>query len=245
MARSPVGVSGPVSVAELLVRVGSLTPSGATTVAELVRVPVAVALTVAAMVKVTDSPDPRLTGALIEPEPDGGQVAPPVPVQVHVAPLMVAGRVSVTVAPTTALGPLLVAVTRYVTVLPGTMVGFVRVLVIARSARLVTVPVDVAVLLATIGSVVPAGGVTVAVLFSGPARVDGAMVPVTVIVAVVPTGRVTGSEIALPVPLAVLQEAPAPVVAQLQATPVMATGTLSVITALVAMLGPLLPTVIV
>ena len=39
------------------------------------------------------------------PLPDAGQVPPPAPTHVHVAPVSAAGSVSATVAPVTALGP--------------------------------------------------------------------------------------------------------------------------------------------
>ncbi len=45
------------------------------------------------------------------PAPDAAQVAPPVPAQLHVAPVSWAGSVSVTVAPVTADGPALLATT--------------------------------------------------------------------------------------------------------------------------------------
>ena len=49
--------------------------------------------------------------SLIEPVPDAVQLPPPVAVQVHVADVSDAGRVSATVAPVTAEGPALLAVT--------------------------------------------------------------------------------------------------------------------------------------
>ena len=41
----------------------------------------------------------------MSPLPDAGHAPPPVPVHVHVTPVSVAGKVSVTVAPLASLGP--------------------------------------------------------------------------------------------------------------------------------------------
>ena len=63
--------------------------------------------------------------------------------------------------------------------MPGTTVVLLSVLVMLRSACGVNVSVSVAVLLAGVGSVVPCGAATVAVLTSVPVA-DGLTVPVTV-----------------------------------------------------------------
>ena len=82
---------------------------------------------------------------------------------------------SLTVAAVTLLGPLFVTVIVYVTLVPGTALSWLSVLVMDRSAWGVSVSVSVALLLAVLGSVTPAGGATVAVLASaaGRCRVDG------------------------------------------------------------------------
>ena len=100
------------------------------------------------------------------------------------------------------------------------------------------------VLSAGVGSVVPAGGATVAVLPTGPMAL---VVPVTVTVIKSPVvGAVaeafTGSKplaklTALPEPLVVPQVA-VPVAAQVQVTPVKLAGTESAMVAAVVLLGP-------
>ena len=157
-----------VSVAVLLAGVGSVTPAGTVTVAVLASVPVAAARQAADSVKVTVAPTGRLTNALMLPAPDAGQVPPPAPTQVHVAPVSTPGSVSATVAPVTALGPAFDATIVYVTGLPGTAVNEPSVLVIERSAVGLSVSVSVAVLLAGFGSLTPTGAVTVAVLTRVP-----------------------------------------------------------------------------
>ena len=96
--------------------------------------------------------------------------------------------------------------------------------------------------IAGVGSDVPAAGTTRAVFTSVPVKA-GSMVPVAVNVSVPLTGTVT-VELMWPVPAGAPQTAP-PVPAQLQLTPVKAEGNVSVTTALAAVLGPALVTVIV
>ena len=107
--RSPVGVKVSVSVAVLLAGVGSVTEAGAAMVAVLATVPVALAEIVPVSVKVAVPPGARLTLALMLPLPDAGQLDPAVAVHVQVAPVIVAGKVSVTVAAVTDDGPALEA----------------------------------------------------------------------------------------------------------------------------------------
>ncbi len=75
----------------------------------LTSVPVAPADTLAVTVNVAVAPAGRLTRTLTLPDPEAGQVPPPAPTQVHVAPRIAAGNVSVTVAPIASLGPALLA----------------------------------------------------------------------------------------------------------------------------------------
>ena len=116
---------------------------------------------------------------------------------------------------------------------------------IRKSANDATVDAEVAESLPGLLSVVPAAGVIVAVLSSGPPGVEAATVPVTVRVALVPFGNVTGTEIPLPDPDGDEHEAPAPATAHVQVTPAMAAGTTSASTAAVAVDGPALVTVMV
>ena len=97
------------SVAVLLPDAGSVTPAPTETVAVLVNEPVAPAATVAVTVKVVDPPTGRSIVALMLPEPDAGQVAPPVEEHVHVAPLRVPGKASVRFEAGAADGPALAA----------------------------------------------------------------------------------------------------------------------------------------
>lgn len=93
------------SVEELLPGVGSTTGGAATTVAVLLKVPVAAAESVPVAVNVTEPPTGKLTVALMLPEPDAEQVAPPAPTQVQVTPVIDAGKVSATIEPGALLGP--------------------------------------------------------------------------------------------------------------------------------------------
>jgi len=94
-------------------------------------------------------------------------------------PVIVAGSVSVTVAPVTLFGPALVTTTVYVTIEPGATLVWPSVLVICRSAFGARVSESVAVLLAAFGSVVPAGAATLAVFESVPVAAE-LIVPLTI-----------------------------------------------------------------
>jgi hypothetical protein len=96
-----------VSVAVLLAPVGSLLPTGAVMVTELINEPVAVDEIVAFTVKVTVPVTPRLIVALMLPLPDAGQLEPAIAEHVHDTPVRAAGTVSVTVALVIADGPAL------------------------------------------------------------------------------------------------------------------------------------------
>jgi hypothetical protein len=98
-----------VSVAELLVLVGSVTPDGTATDAVFDNDPVAPALIAAVSVYVAVPLANKLTVSLIEPVPEAEQLDPADAIHVHVAPVSAAGSVSVTVAPVTAEGPAFVA----------------------------------------------------------------------------------------------------------------------------------------
>src|SRR5437763_396200 len=93
---------------------------------------------------------------------------PPLPglltTHVHAPKVVLAGAVSVTVALVTSLGPLLVMVTVYVVLPPAVTLATPSVFVIARSADAPTASESVALLFPGIGSIVPAGTATVAVL---------------------------------------------------------------------------------
>ena len=196
--RSPVGVKVSVSVAVLLAGVGSVTEAGAAMVAVLATVPVAPAEIVPVSVNVAVPPGIRLTLALMLPLPEAGQLEPTLAVHVHVAPAMLAGTVSATVAAVTDEGPALEATIVYVTEVPGTSPAEPSVLVIDRSAVGTKVSVSVAVLLAAVGSVMPAATATVAVLTSVPVAA-AAIVAVTVNVAV-PAGNRSTVVLMLPLP---------------------------------------------
>ena len=90
--------------------------------------------------------------------------APPLPTALNVSVVIAAGRLSLTVAPVTSLGPLLATTMVYVVDVPGTTFEALSVLVMLKSAVTATVSVSVAMLLPGVGSVTPAGTVTVAVL---------------------------------------------------------------------------------
>src|SRR5437660_836958 len=106
MDRSALGAAVSVSVAELFAGLVSVVPTGTATAAVLARLPVALDATFAIIVKVAVPPFNRLTVVLILPLPDAGQVELEDATQVQVALVMLAGKVSVTVAPVTSLGPL-------------------------------------------------------------------------------------------------------------------------------------------
>ena len=103
--RSALGVNESVSVAVLLAPLVSLLPAGAAIVAVLTSEPVAAAETAPLTVKVAVPETSRLTLALMLPLPDAGQLEPALAAQVHVTPVKVAGKVSVTVAAVITDGP--------------------------------------------------------------------------------------------------------------------------------------------
>ena len=166
--RSAIGPSVLVSVAVLFVVFGSVAPAGAATVAVLTREPEPVGEIDATSVNVTLPPTGTVTTALIDPDPEAGHVAPELGVQVQVAPVNKAGRVSVTVAPAAVDGPAFVTMIVYVIDPPGTDEPDPSVFVIARSGVTWTVSVSMAVLLVAVGSVTPLGAVMVAVFASVP-----------------------------------------------------------------------------
>ena len=106
-----------VSVAELLALLLSVKPAGAATEALLTRVPVPLTVegsSVPVIVYVTDVELGRV--AVVDnvlPDPDAAPHAAPAPLgaQVHVTPVMVAGKVSVTNALVAVEGPPLVITT--------------------------------------------------------------------------------------------------------------------------------------
>src|SRR5437588_519394 len=113
MARSDTSTAVSVSVALLLLVLGSVVPEGAVTVAVLTRLAVAEDLAVPLTVKTTELPAAMLTVALrLLPEPLPPLVTEAVPVvlDVQVTPVRIDGMVSATLAPTTLVGPLLVTV---------------------------------------------------------------------------------------------------------------------------------------
>src|SRR6187551_2435209 len=110
-------------------------------------------------------------------------------------------------------------------------------------SREVTVLFAVLLLLPGTGSVTPIGGVTVAVLTSAPVVAAGT-VPLTVKVALVPTGRLTSASM-LPVPAALPHDAPAPLAVHVQPNPASAGGNASCTRALLTFDGPALLTTIV
>ena len=112
------------------------------------------------------------------PDPEAVHVPPPAPTHVHVA-VNEAGKVSATVAPVALLGPAFEAVMVYVTAPPAVTVVTPSVFVTERSAEAAIVSLSVAELLPGVGSVTPAGAVTVAVFERVPeAAAD--TVPLTV-----------------------------------------------------------------
>ena len=56
-------------------------------------------------VKTTLAPTGTVTAVLMLPLPEAGHAPPPVAAHVHVTPVSVAGKASVTVAPLASLGP--------------------------------------------------------------------------------------------------------------------------------------------
>src|SRR5436309_1630489 len=108
--RSAWGVSASLSPALLLPGVGSVTPTGAVTVAVLARAPVAAGSICTVKVKVTVAPTGRSTAVARAPLPPPGTLTAPPPVALanaQLPPVAPAGRGSDTLAPLTALGPAL------------------------------------------------------------------------------------------------------------------------------------------
>src|SRR6266496_456642 len=234
-------------VAVLLARLGSVVPDGAVTVALLTNCPVVPLGTVPLSVKMALPPLTRLTVVAMLPVPLAaphafGAVAEQV--QVKPAPLRAAGNGSLTAAPVTSLGPLLVTTIVYVNGWPGTYGFGLLVLVIDRSAVMLAGFWLVAVLLARLGSVVPDGAVTVALLTNCPVVPLGT-VPLRLKVAVPPLTRLTVVAM-LPLPLGAPQLLGAVALhVQVNPAPCSAAGSGSETTAPVTSLGPLLVTVIV
>src|SRR5882724_5313329 len=116
----------------------------------------------------------------------------------------------------------------------------------ARSATGTGVSVSVALLLAVLLSVVPAGAVTVAVLTRLPVS-DAWAVPLTVKITELPAPAVmlTTALKLLPEPVAPLVTLALPVVLEVHVTPVRPAGIVSATDAPTTLLGPLLVTVIV
>src|SRR5450432_1679568 len=117
---------------------------------------------------------------------------------------------------------------------------------IARSDTGAGVSVSVDVLLPGVGSLVPVGGVTVAVLTRFVVA-DASAVPVTVKTTELPAPAATSTVAArlLPEPLAPALMLTLPVVLDVQVTPVRVAGMVSATVAPVTSLGPRLVTVIV
>src|SRR6478736_690236 len=101
--RSARAVMGSLSVAIADVRLAN--PSGGSTWAEFTKTPVAAGSTVPVAVKTTVAPTGTFTVVLMLPLPDGEHAPPPVPAHVHVTPVSVVGKRSVTAAPIASLGP--------------------------------------------------------------------------------------------------------------------------------------------
>jgi len=147
---------------------GSATPLGKATEAVFPSVPVAVLATCAVKLKVAVPPTARLTVALIFPLPPGtAQLEPAEAVQVQVALLNAAGKLSVMVAPVTAMGPLLVTTMVYVVGWPGVTCAALLVLVMIRSVE-DNASVSVAALFAPFVSTTPDGGAMLAEFDSEP-----------------------------------------------------------------------------
>jgi hypothetical protein len=178
------------------------------------------------------------------PVPDAvPHAAVPADSHVHVTSVRFDGTASATVAPDTSDGPSLVTTNVYVAVASCTTVAG-PVLTIARSAAgVIVVVTDAVSLLVSPTSVVPSGGATVAVFVNSPV-LDA--VPLTVIVTLLPIPALTStsaSDIAFPVPVAlvpgkVTSQFATPFARQVHDTPVMFAGTTSVIVAPRTLDGP-------
>jgi hypothetical protein len=178
----------------------------------------------------------------------GHAAAPVVLVQVAAMLLTPVGTGSLNVVPLAASGPALLT-TRVYTTAPPAVVFDVPVLIIDTLATavagvmLVTTgpPLVLVSLLARLGSVMPAGGVTLAVLETLP--LAGA-VPTTVMVTLPPAGKAGMVALTLlPAAIDAGQVAPAVALPHVALTPVMLAGTLSVTIAPLAAPGPALLTV--
>ena len=104
MPRLALGASVSVSVALLLPDDGSVTPTGAVTVAVFTSEPVADAETLQLAVYVTLPPVGRLTESLMLPDPDAVHVPLPAPTQVH-EHVSAAGNASATAEAGALVGP--------------------------------------------------------------------------------------------------------------------------------------------
>src|SRR5437763_1003654 len=161
--------------------------------------------------------------------------APPLPTAVKVSLAIAAGRISLTTTPVTLLGPLLLTTMEYVVDVPAVTLATPSLLVIARSATEPTVSVSVALLLARLGSVTPAGAPMVAALTMDPVALP-ATVASTVNVAVPLLSRFTLAAM-LPLPLAGQLE---PTLAtQVHVALAIAAGNVSATVAPTTALGPL------
>lgn len=167
--RLATGVIVSISVAVLFVRLGSVTPLGAVTVAVFLMLPDVP--TVPVTMNVTDPPLGSI--GITMPAPcisatvvfaTVGHDAPPVAVaQVTPVTVRFATAGSWKIDPFAALGPVFDTTTVYVVVLPALTLLTPSVLLIAKSACGVSVSVSVELLLLRFGSVTPLGAVTVAV----------------------------------------------------------------------------------
>ena len=166
MLRSACGTR--VLLSPLLFELGSDVPTGGVTLAVLIRFPVALATTKPVAVKVRVPPFKTSTFALIFPEPLAGQLEPALAAQVQLTPVMVAGKLSTTVAPIAALGPALLTTILYVICVPGMAVLEAGKSVLVKDRSAIGEPNEVlawAVLLLALGSGVSV--LTVAMLDTG------------------------------------------------------------------------------
>jgi hypothetical protein len=112
MDKSALALTLPTVLLALLLRVGSVVPVGGVTVAELMIVPMADALTVPLIVMVTLEPAGKVgtnpLTVLPTTETLAGQTAPPRALaQEAITPVMVLGTVSLKLVPLALLGPAL------------------------------------------------------------------------------------------------------------------------------------------
>jgi hypothetical protein len=180
---------------------------------------------------------------LMLPLPVAAPQAEPAPAaHVHVAPVIVAGKLSTTVAPVAVDGPAFKTLIVYVTDVPGTFDVTPSDLVIDRSPDFDNVSLSVAELLPALTSVMPTGAVIEAVFVSVPPSVPG-MVTTTANVAVPPTAKLTGVLIA-PAPDATPHDEPTDAT-HVHPIVVMPAGSASVTVAPVTGFGPPLVAIIV